>query len=104
MNFREIKGINELNNGKPRQIIKSTPISFFISDKLKYEDYISGGICEEVKSIITKKYNSFKNKLFIPYEDEKPMPFDFTKIVLIKSICSMWYYGRIRYLNTNKKL
>ena len=34
MNFREIKGINELNNGKQRQIIKSTPISFFISDKL----------------------------------------------------------------------
>ena len=80
VNFREIKGINELNNGKPRQIIKSTPISFFISDNLKYEDYISGGICEEVKSIITKKYNSFKNKLFIPYEDEKPMPFDFTKM------------------------
>ena len=42
MNFREIKGINELNNGKLRQIIKSTQISFFISDKLKYEDYISG--------------------------------------------------------------
>ena len=39
VNFREIKGINELNNGKPRQIIKSTPIYFFISDKLKYEDY-----------------------------------------------------------------
>jgi len=80
VNFREIKGINELNDGKPRQIIKSTPISFFISDNLKYEDYISGGICEEVKSIITQKYNSFKNKLFIPYEDEKPMPFDFTKM------------------------
>ena len=42
VNFREIKGINELNNGKLRQIIKSTQISFFISDKLKYEDYISG--------------------------------------------------------------
>jgi hypothetical protein len=47
---------------------------------LKYEDYISGGICEEEKSIITKKYNSLKNKLFIPYEDEKPFPFDFTKM------------------------
>ena len=47
---------------------------------MKYEDYISGGICNEVKSIITKKYNSLKNKLFIPYEDEKPMPFDFTKM------------------------
>ena len=47
--------------------------------KIIFQD-ISGSICEEVKSIITKKYNSLKNKLFIPYEDEKPMPFDFTKM------------------------
>ena len=78
--FREINGINELNDGKPREIIKSTPLSFFISDKLKYENYISGGICEEVKQTITKKYDSIKDKLFIPYNEEKPLPFDLSKI------------------------
>ncbi len=33
--FREIEGLTELKDGKPTQIIKSTPISFYISDSLK---------------------------------------------------------------------
>ena len=39
--FREVEGLIQLNDEKPRLIIKTTPISFFISDPLKYENYIS---------------------------------------------------------------
>ena len=78
--FREIKGLEELNDGKPRVIKNSNPISFFISDTLKYENYISGGICEEVKENINKKYYSLRDRFFIPYIGNKPIPFDISKI------------------------
>jgi len=78
--FREIKGLDELNDGKPREIINSSPISFFISGNLKYENYISGGICEEIKENIHKKYYSLKERFFIPYINNKPIPFDISKI------------------------
>ena len=78
--FKDVKGINELNDGKPRKIIKSTPISFNIEDNVNYENYISGGICEEVKETINLKYESLKNRFYNPYMDKKPSPFDFTKI------------------------
>ena len=78
--FREIEGLTELNDGKPRQIVKSTPISFYISDSLKYENYISGGICEEVKESIVQKFYSLKNRFYIPYTENNPNPFDLTKV------------------------
>ena len=78
--FREIEGLTELNDGKPRQIIKSTPISFYISDSLKYENYISGGICEEVKETLVQNFCSLKNRFYIPYSEKSPLPFDLTKL------------------------
>ena len=77
--FREVEGIPELNDGKPRLIIKSNPFSFYISDSLKYENYISGGICEEVKEKFVQKFFSLKDRFCIPYTENKPNPFDFTK-------------------------
>ena len=77
--FREVGGLIELNDGKPRMITKSTPISFYISDTLKYDNYTSGGICEEVKEKIIKKFYSLKDRFYIPYIDNKPILFDFLK-------------------------
>ena len=80
--FSEVKGIDELNDGKPREIINFTPISFFIQDKLNYQNYISGGLCEEVKESIIIEYHPLKERLFIPYVENKnkPNPFDLSKI------------------------
>ena len=78
--FNEIKGINELNDGKPRLVTKSTPVYFKISDQLKYDNYISGGICEELKETINEKFDSLRNRFYIPYIEKKPTPFDFTKL------------------------
>lgn len=50
--FREVGGLYELNDRKPRLVTKNTPLSFFISDSIKYESYTYGGICEEVKEKI----------------------------------------------------
>ena len=78
--FREVGGLDELNNGKPRMVTKTTPLSFFISDSIKYENYTIGGICEEVKVKIVKNFSSLKERFYIPYTDNKPLPFDFSKI------------------------
>ena len=77
--FREVEGLNELNDGKERLITKSTPVSFYISDSLKYENYISGGICEEVKKSFIQKFYPLKERFYIPYFENKIIPLDFSK-------------------------
>ena len=69
-----------MNDGKPRLITKLTPISFYISDSLKYENYISGGICEEIKVPSIKNFYPLKDWYYNPYIENKPNPFDFSKI------------------------
>lgn len=53
--------------------------SFFISDSLNYENYISGGICEEIKQSFIKNYYNLKERYYNPYLEKKPFPFDFLK-------------------------
>ena len=60
-------------------IVKTTPISFFISEQLKYENYISGGICEEVKETIHQSFYSLKNRFYTPYTENKLNTFDLAK-------------------------
>lgn len=38
--------------------------SFFISDSLNYENYILGGICEEIKQSFIKNYYSLKERYY----------------------------------------
>jgi hypothetical protein len=77
--FKEIGGLLELNDGNPRLITKCNHNSFFISDSLNYENYTSGGICEEIKQSFIKKYYTLKERYYIPYLEKKPFPFDFSK-------------------------
>ena len=80
--FKEIKGLEDLNDGIPRKIkiISNCHFSIEISNNNCENDYISGGIVEEV--IIPKeiKYNSLKDKFYIPYSSELPIIFDKSKL------------------------
>ena len=66
--FKEVEGINELNDGKPRKIINVSENSFSIEDyNINFEKYKIGGIIEEV--IIPKKmeYKKLRDCFKIPY-------------------------------------
>ncbi len=47
--FKEISGMTELNETPPRPIIIENYESFTIEDTSKFQEYVNGGICEEVK-------------------------------------------------------
>ena len=78
--FKEIEGMTELNNCKPKNVKVLSNNSFEIDDTSQYSEYISGGIVEEVK--IPKIYNfkSLEERFEIPYTEENlPNPIDFSK-------------------------
>ncbi|CAN6467402.1 unnamed protein product [Victoria cruziana] len=54
--FSEVRGMTELNDGKPRRIKNTRPYSFFLEeDTTKYGEYEKGGIVTQVKQ--PKKLN-----------------------------------------------
>ena len=77
--FKEIEGIPELNDGKPRKINKISSNSFSIEDKYSYENYKNGGIIEEV--ILPKEisYKKLKEVFNVPYLEEEPEIIDCSK-------------------------
>ena len=78
--FKEVEGIKELNDGKPRKIKYISKNSFSIEDKCNFENYKIGGIIEEVEFLEEINYNKFKDKFYIPYlATEPPDINDFTK-------------------------
>ena len=77
--FKEVVGINELNDGKPRQIINVSKNSFSIKGNYSYEKYKVGGVIEEVIFPKKMKYNKLKDCFNIPYRDNKPYTNDCTK-------------------------
>lgn len=76
--FREVEELFELNDGRPRSRI--TPISFFISDSLKYENFISGELCDEVNQTFVKNLYPLKDRFYISYIETQPIPFDLLKV------------------------
>ena len=78
--FKEVTGMTELNDGKPRQVTKIiSPISFSIGDTSTYGDYTGGGIIEQVKVPIPVSYSPLRERLDVPYVDHAPDPIDFSK-------------------------
>ena len=64
--FKEVKGFEFLNDGKPREILVSKDFSFEIknenNNKIKNENnYINNGIIEEYKMPKKIKFNPFKD-------------------------------------------
>ncbi len=80
--FKEIEGINELNDEKPRKIKYLSKNSFKLDEKeenISYENYKVGGIIEEVILPEEKQYKKLKECFYIPYFDDLPEINDYTK-------------------------
>jgi ubiquitin-activating enzyme E1 len=54
--FSEVKGMVQLNNCEPRKIKVLGPDAFSIGDTSKMSDYLSGGLCTQVKQPLTVSF------------------------------------------------
>jgi len=64
--FREVQGMTQLNDGKPRQIKVTGPFSFTIEDTSGYTAYISDGIVTQTKVAHTINFSSYEDSLAKP--------------------------------------
>ncbi len=78
--FREVNGMNELNDAKPREMTYVSPIALSIGDTSTFGEYQGGGIVEQVRVPKPHKYKSLKNSFPEPYNGNKiPDPIDLSK-------------------------
>ena len=77
--FKEVEGIDELNEGKPRKIKFVSKNTFSIEDDISFENYKVGGIIEEVILPEEKKYKKIKDCFYVPYLENEPEINDYTK-------------------------
>jgi len=68
--FKNIKGMEELNESEPKKIFDVTRNSFCIGDTSNYKDYVSGGIIKEVKIPQKFEYQSLQKRFFEPFEEK----------------------------------
>ena len=62
--FKNIKGMEELNNKEPIKINILDGESFSIGDTSNYNEYISGGIVKEVFIPFTRKFKTFEESFY----------------------------------------
>ena len=79
--FREVGGMTQLNDGKPREIkfISANSFKVLNEDFSKYPEYTNGGIIEQVKIPKKKNYKSLKERLENFYDDVPIDPIDLAK-------------------------
>ena len=79
--FKELQGMTELNDNKPRLIKYISPFAFSINeDTTKFGEYCGGGIVEQTKVTILHNYKPLSEAFESPYNDGKvPDPIDFSK-------------------------
>jgi ubiquitin-activating enzyme E1 len=77
--FREVEGIDELNDGNPRKIKYISKKAFSLEDKYSYDNFKAGGIVEEVILPKEKKYKLLKESFYIPYSENQPEINDYSK-------------------------
>ena len=80
--FKEVGGMTQLNDGKPRQIKVISSNSFKLfgdEDFSKYPEYTNGGIIEQVKVPKKKCYKSLKERLEIFFDETPIDPIDLSK-------------------------
>mmetsp|Transcript_14512 Transcript_14512/g.25515 ORF Transcript_14512/g.25515 Transcript_14512/m.25515 type:complete len:1057 (-) Transcript_14512:8-3178(-) len=64
--FREVQGMTQLNDGKPRQIKVTGPYSFTMDDTSSYSAYVSEGIVSQVKVPHSINFNSYSKSMVQP--------------------------------------
>lgn len=64
--FREVQGMAELNDGKPRQIKVTGPYSFTIEDTTGYTAYVREGIVSQAKVSHSIKFASYREAMNQP--------------------------------------
>ena len=65
--FKDVKGLEFLNDNKPREILNTTNISFEIEKKMNsIKKYISNGIVKQIKIPKKQTFKSFKDNFFNP--------------------------------------
>ena len=99
MIFKEIEGMEELNDGKPRKIknIKSK-FSFVIDeDSSSFGKYVKNGICIEKKVPKVISYSTFEKNLIEPVIDEN---------IQCENISTIHFliYSTQKYYNEKKSL
>jgi ubiquitin-activating enzyme E1 len=77
--FKEVEGIDELNNGNPRKIKFISQKEFSLENKYSYGNYKGGGIVEEVIMPLKKDYKKLKYCFYIPYLESQPEINDYSK-------------------------
>ena len=79
--FREVGGMTQLNDGKPRPIKVISKTSFKVEgeDFSKYPEYTDGGIIEQVKVAKKANYKSLKERFEALFDDKPIDPLDFSK-------------------------
>ena len=75
--FKEVGGINELNDLHPRKIKYVLNNSFSIDEKLNYDNYTNGGIVEEYFLPQKIEFKKLRDIFDIPYIDNEPDIIDF---------------------------
>ena len=97
--FKEIQGMTELNDNKPREIKYVSPFAFSIGeDTRKFGEYCGGGLVEQIKVPKMHNYKSLTDSLNDPYNDGKvPDPIDFSKFgrneLLHVAFCSLFQWA-----------
>ena len=97
--FKEIEGMEELNDGKPRKIISIKSKNSFIleEDTTSFGKYIKKGICIEKKIPKKISYSTFEKNLIKPKIDEN---IQCENILTIHSLI----YSSQKYFDENKNL
>eukprot|EP00929_Paragymnodinium_shiwhaense_P113862 TRINITY_DN82152_c0_g1_i1.p1 TRINITY_DN82152_c0_g1~~TRINITY_DN82152_c0_g1_i1.p1 ORF type:complete len:1033 (-),score=202.21 TRINITY_DN82152_c0_g1_i1:151-3249(-) len=75
--FREVQGMTQINDSKPRQVKVTGPHSFTIDDTTAYSAYEREGIVTQVKVPVSMKFSSYSKAALQPKPqggDDLPVP------------------------------
>ena len=108
--FKNVKGMEELNNGITYKIKEKKFNSFCLGDTTSYHKYIGGGIIKEVKIPLKMNYKSLKERFIKPFDNyENINSFNLDKIgrneflfVIILSLHEFFTeYKNLPHINNN---
>ena len=97
--FKEVQGMTQINDNKPRELKYVSPFAFSINEDTRgFGEYCGGGIVEQTKVPKLHNYKSLGEAIESPYNDGKvPDPIDFSKFgrneLLHVAFCSVFQWS-----------